>query len=129
MVDSDGQNLWLEFSCEVSVTNTADYEIHNIAKCFEAGYDLVCVIANNKSHLQAIEQKAKKELWAVLRKKIFFLQSSQVEAFLTSTKPKEKPQTEIVKGYRVRTEFVDTNENEADQFRKDIERILRKRKK
>lgn len=128
-IDVSLRNSDLNIACEISVTNTVSYELGNITKCFDAGYDMVCVIANNESHLNAIEQKAKKELSTSLRKKIFFLESTQMEVFLSSTKPKDEPPTEIVKGYRVKTEFVGGGENETEQFRKDIERILRKRRK
>lgn len=119
----------LKIACEISVTNTASYEVGNIQKSFVAGYDMVLVISDFEPHLQAIQTKAKKELSSTLFKKVLFIQSGDVKAVLESTKPKEKPKTEIIKGYRVKTEFVDTNENEANQFRKDIDRILRKKRK
>lgn len=127
-IDISLEREGLKIACEVSVTNTVSYEVGNIKKCFEAGYDMVLVISDNKSHLQAIQKKAKKEVSASLFKKTLFIQSIDVASILESTKPKEKPQTEVIKGYRVKTEFVDANENEVNQFRKDIERILRKRR-
>ena len=46
----------VKIACEVSVTNTPDYEVKNINKCFEAGYDFVCIVSNSDKHLESIKK-------------------------------------------------------------------------
>ena len=95
---------------------------------FEAQYQMVLVLSDHESHLKAIQDKAKKELSPSDYTKTLFVKSTDVKAILESTKPKELPKTEIIKGFRVKTEFESGTTDESEQFRKDIERILKKKR-
>lgn len=118
----------IRIACEISVSNTVSYELSNIRKCFEAHYDLVLVISDQEQHLKAIRTRAKKEFSSPLFKRILFTSSEEVKDVLISTVPKQEPKVEIIKGFRIRTEFEDTDENEAEHFRKAINRILKKKR-
>ncbi len=118
----------LKIACEISVTNTVSYEVMNIEKCIEAKYDLILVVSNNKKHLSDIKKKASLSIPKEVLSSVLFIESSEVKQILESCIPKEKPKTEVIKGFRVKTEFSGDTKNEASRFRKDIERILKKQK-
>ena len=43
-------------ACEICVTNTADYEVHNVRKCLEAGFRQVVVLCQNKTKLAHLRE-------------------------------------------------------------------------
>lgn len=118
----------LKIACEISVTNSIDYEVQNIHKCFQASYLMVLMISENDKHRENIQKRAKEVLDPRDFKRTKFISSDQVESIIKATIPKSKVKTEVIKGFRVKTEYDNRiNENDA-QLRKDIERIIRKRR-
>ena len=118
----------INIACEISVTNTAKYEVSNITKCLDAQYDLVLVISDNEKHLSSISRLAQKSLSVQEFKQTLFISSSDLKTVLESCKIQEPPSTEVIKGFRVKTEFDSSNTNDANRFRKNIERILKKKR-
>src|SRR6185295_1335396 len=43
-------------ACEVSFTNTVEYEVGNVQKCLEAGFRQVAVVCQKRSKLAQIER-------------------------------------------------------------------------
>lgn len=101
----------LRIACEISVTNTVDYEVKNIQKCINEGYHIIYMISANKEHLAEIRNASIKLIPAEHHKQLFFMQKEQVGNALdgllqTSKKPIEK----TYKGYRVK---VNINESKT----------------
>jgi len=100
-VDVHLQNENISIACEISVTNKAEYEVKNIIKCLNEGYDLVLSISQNSIHLENIATSAKNELSKPELKKVQFIDPQYVSAVLDEyvlQNNKEK----IVRGYRVK---------------------------
>jgi excisionase family DNA binding protein len=87
----------LRVACEVSVTNTPDYEVHNAEKCLAAGYDHVFVIVSNRKKLPLIERKLNAEIPTNLEHRVKACSLMDLLAFLQQssgldiTVPKAKP--------------------------------------
>ena len=86
------------------------------------------MIANNKKHLTHIEQLARKELSESQLKKVQFLQPDMFVSFLDSIVQKATKKEEIVKGFRVVTEFEKLENMDAKKLQSRIKNILRKKK-
>ncbi len=50
-------------ACEVCITTTDNWEVHNIEKCFQAGYDLILECSSNKLTLDRIQKKVEKNFY------------------------------------------------------------------
>lgn len=100
-VDVHLQNNHYVIACEITVTNSSDYEVKNIQKCLKSNYNMVICVSQNKKHLQAIENKLIKLLEAEEKKKVLFCNPKQLpqhlDAFILN-EPKEK----TIRGYKVK---------------------------
>ena len=89
-------------ACEISVTNTPEYEVKNIQKCLNEGFDRAFMISENMKHLHAIRELAVKEIDTTLHDKIFFVGKEQMHECLDDIVFKMNPPKEKkVRGYTV----------------------------
>ncbi len=96
----------LKIACEISVTNTIEYEVQNIQKCLTAGYSLVFMISNDLKHLNDIRTLAVQEIEPTFHHRIYFVSKNefvnQLDLFLAQmTQPTETR----AKGYRVKLNY------------------------
>lgn len=106
----------LRIACEVSVTNSAEYEVQNIKKCLEAGYSFVFMISNDRLHLEAIRNLAIAEIDSSYHSQLLFMPQENFSDnldLLLSHAPLP-PETETrVKGYRVKVKYTDTTDQKS----------------
>lgn len=96
----------LRIACEISVTNTVEYEVQNIEKCLSAGYTLVYMISNNPSHLAAIRSLAVSVIDATFHARVYFVSKDEFVEHLDLFLAQQTQVTEIrAKGYRVKVNF------------------------
>lgn len=133
MVDVSLRRDDLKIACEVSVTNTPEYEVQNIEKCFTARYSLVFMISNDTKHLDDIRKLASEVINAELHPKLFFVSQSgfinQLDLLLAK---KAKPVETRTRGYRVKLNYTGSaNTSGKQKALKDIivSTIRRKKKK
>lgn len=105
---------------EVSVTNKVDYEVHNIQKCIDQKIDHIAMVSNDTRHLSNIKSAAKKVLSKVKLKKVYFIFPSEVPTLLDSFMAPPKTKAEVIKGFRVTTDFENTNINDSKSIREHI---------
>ncbi len=123
-VDIGLHNKEIRIACEISVTNTASYEVQNIVKCLEAEYDVVCMTSPSDEHLEAIHERAKKELSTAQLKKVKFLDVRELQTFIQKNKAKLKPQEKIIKGYRVKVKYSETDPQSMEEAQKTIAKTV-----
>ena len=88
----------------------------------------VIVISKNRNHLKNIEQLAHKELSQKDFKLVKFIQPEELLAILDSYMLKKTKETEIIKGFRIETEF-DTQENSnIKNIKSHFSRLFKKKK-
>lgn len=95
----------IKIAVEISVTNTTHYEVQNIQKYLNNGYDVVFMCCNNSSHLQAIEKRATTTIQSKYLKKVRFGNMEALDRFLHIIHTEQKPKTKTIRGYKVKVGF------------------------
>jgi hypothetical protein len=119
-VDIGLHNSKVKIACEISVTNTADYEVQNIQKCLNAEYPIIFMMSPDTKHLDDIQKKAKEVLTKSELKKVFFFLPELFQNHLLEYVEKQKPKEKIIKGYRVKVNYSETSSEEQEQAQKSI---------
>jgi hypothetical protein len=114
----------LKIAVEVSVTNTTDYELQNIAKCLNEDMSHVYLISESKVHLTNIKKKAKEKFDALMYKKIGFGTPAQFLTFLGKFDTKPKKAIKKVRGYRVKSNYKDIGNSDANTRNQKIQDII-----
>ncbi|MBS1618358.1 MAG: type IV secretion system DNA-binding domain-containing protein [Bacteroidetes bacterium] len=100
-------------ACEIGMTTTADWELHNIEKCIDAGYDLVVAIAKNRNVVKVIEKKIRDSIDNAQLSKVMVIEAEALFEYL-DVEIARKPSTETrVKGYRVKVEYGTVSDGES----------------
>lgn len=77
----------IKVAIEISSTSKASYEVQNIRKCLEAGYDYVISVCSDDKQRSLIKRDAQKGLNLRERERVRFYHSVQVKDFLQSPHP------------------------------------------
>lgn len=105
-----------KIACEISVTNTVEYEVQNIQKCFTAGYSLVFMISDNTKHLAAIREQAVLGIDKLLHNRLYFVSKGdfvvQLDLLLAQ---KERPTETRKKGYRVKLNYTGSSDSRGQK--------------
>lgn len=118
----------LKIAFEVSETNKPAYEVKNIKKCLKAGCIPVIMVSKNRNHLDAIEKLAKEELSAKDITLVQFIHPNEVSALLDSFVMQPKKQEEIVKGFRIVTEFDNEDNSKIKNIKSTLAKLFKKKK-
>ncbi len=106
----------LRIACEISVTNTVEYEVQNIQKCFTAGYSLVFLISNDPIHLNGIRTVAISAIEQSLHNRLFFVSKDDFVNQLDLLLAQQSQPTEIrAKGYRVKLNYTGSSDASSQQ--------------
>lgn len=99
-------------ACEIGMTTTSQWELHNIQKCIASGYDLVVAIVKDmKTASQMLTEVSKLE--TSLQSKVKVLETESFIAYLDTEISKDMTTETRVKGYRVKVEYDTTETNHA----------------
>lgn len=113
----------LKIACEVSVTNTAEYEVQNIKKCLTAGYALVFMISNDSKHLSDIRKLTVSEVDQSYHSRLYFVSKEDLVKQLDLILAQQSKPTEVrAKGYRVKLNY--TPPSDAKGQKKALKDIL-----
>jgi len=115
-----------KIACEVSVTTTAIWELHNVSKCFAAGYDTVIVCAPDAKHREKIRLAILENVPEAQREHVFVVDPDALFKYLNEQIAESRGTEKIVKGRRVKTNYTPLSDSEAKQKEEAIKRILRK---
>lgn len=98
---------------EICNTTEPDWEVHNIQKCFGAGYDLIVAFSNERKSLDNIRKKAEELLNDEIRSKLQFFEPDGFFQYLDTELAKEASTEVRTKGYRVKVEYSAVSGDEA----------------
>ncbi|MFD2916816.1 type IV secretory system conjugative DNA transfer family protein [Psychroserpens luteus] len=118
----------MRIAFEISETNTSAYEVQNIKKCINDKCNSVVVISKNKKHLNDIQKLAHEELTNNQISLVQFIQPAQIAEVLDSQMILHKPKEEMVKGFRVITEYNADEVVSPNSIKSHISKLFRKRK-
>lgn len=106
----------LKIACEISVTNTVEYEVQNIQKCLKANFLLVFMISNDSKHLNEIRKLAVTTIDSSLHSRIYFVSKDEFVNQLDLLLAQEIQPTETrAKGYRVKVNYTGSADNLTQQ--------------
>lgn len=109
---------------EVCVSTEAAWEVHNIQKCMQSGYDLLVSCSNNQSTLEGIEQEAQKTLDQIAMTKVRFFQPEQLFLYLDQEAIKEASTEIRVKGYRVKVDYAAVSGAEMNVKKEQVSKAI-----
>ncbi len=134
----DTVDLYLErdgvkIACEVSVTNTLEYEMKNVTKCLRAGVSQVLVLSVDSEKHRRLSAAVANLLSPEEQKQVSCLMKEEFAHFLDSLPPPvvQKPlgsategKAKMVKGWKVRTNTVPTPQEDVSQVEKELAATL-----
>jgi hypothetical protein len=88
---------------EISVSTTAQWELHNIRKCLAANYTKIVVCTKSASKASQIRRMAMAELTAIQQAKIHVITPEDIQTLFVKEKPTDTVST--MKGYRVKVNY------------------------
>lgn len=94
----------VSIACEISVTNTIDYEVQNLQKCLNEGFTHILMLSKSIAHLRNIQTKARDVLSDNDLTKIEFKHPDDFIFYLDARMP-QKQSEKRVGGYRVKTDY------------------------
>jgi len=118
----------IKIAFEISITNTPEYEVKNIRKCLSNGFLPIVMVSKNKNHLNKIERLAIKELSKKDINYVLFIQPNEITDVLDGIQVKTEKSQEVVKGFRITTEFEESNISNPQNIREHIAKLLFKHK-
>jgi hypothetical protein len=118
----------LKIGFEISETNKPAYEVKNIKKCLKVGCIPVVMVSKSKHHLMNIQKLADKELSDKDKELIQYLQPDEISNFLDQFILEPSKKEEVVKGYRIVTEFDDEDKSKIKNLKSQIARVFKRKK-
>jgi hypothetical protein len=113
-----------KIACEVSVTSTDIYEVHNMEKCLSAGYDLVVECSTDTKTLENIRKAIELNLSATAQKKILVFTPDELFLYLDKQVAKDASSETLIKGYRVKVEYDAVSEEDMKKKRDTISQVV-----
>ncbi len=106
----------LRIACEISVTNTIQYEVQNIQKCLSFNFSLVFMISNDPKHLNDIRTLAVAEINQAFHNRIYFVSKDEFVNQLDILLAQKSQSVETrAKGYRVKLNYGSSNDSTGQQ--------------
>ena len=109
-------------ACEISVTSTPDYELGNVQKCLNAGYDTVVLVSADDKTLKKAEKHITGKLDKAHLPKVKFLSPEDLFAFLGSLSNSRTE--EVVGGYTVKVRVKPGSKEDAATRKKAISDVI-----
>jgi hypothetical protein len=108
---------------EISVSTTAEWELHNIRKCLAANYTNVVVCTKSGSKASLIRQKVMAKLTTIEQSKVQVITPEEIQTLFVKEKPTDAVTT--MKGYRVKVNYEQSGNINTNEI---IQRILNLKK-
>lgn len=118
---------------EICSTTDAEWEMHNIQKCMDAGYDTIISLCGDIKQLEKIRKKCLEYIPTITGKEVYFFTPDALFTFLDSETKTAVPQEQVIKGYRVNVTYDAVSPEDMQRKRASVAQVvmnsLRKRKK
>jgi hypothetical protein len=105
---------------EINDTSKDEWELHNIEKCLNAGYDLVVACSTDVIGIERMRSKIKERFDETLCNKILASTPDALFLFLDSEAAKEASSETRIKGYRIKVDYEAIPESEMTRKREAI---------
>lgn len=115
-----------KIACEISITNTVEYEFGNIQKCLASGYNYVVLVCDKKNKLSKLQKMVAEQLETTVVERVKFLEPDGFLSFLDELEASNQKQTKTVRGYKVSTNYVSTDASEQKAKGAAVAKLLAK---
>jgi hypothetical protein len=124
LVDVSLERNGKKIACEIGMTTTKEWEVHNIENCLAAGYDKVVAIAKNKDTVNLMQQVVNERIDATLIDKVLVMDSDSFIQYLSAEIAKETNTEMRIKGYRVKVEYDTISEQDMIKKKEKISKAV-----
>lgn len=118
---------------EICVTTTKAWEIHNIYKCLNEGYEIVVECSNDKRTIDSMKKEITQTLSEIEQQRVKVFEPEELFLFLEKNLHKETSIETRMKGYRVKVDYDDITTSEMLKKKESVAKVilesLHKRKK
>ncbi len=109
---------------EICVTTEADWEMHNIVKCINAGYDTIVSLSGDLKQLEKIKTKCRTGITDFEAKDIKFFTPDVFFQYLESQHLGEVATESTIKGYRVNVTYDAVTQEEMKRKRASVTQVV-----
>ena len=124
LVDVSLERNGKKIACEIGMTTTKEWEVHNIEKCLAAGYDTVVAIAKNKEAVNLMKEIITKRIDATIIDKVMVMDSDSFIQYMSAEIAKEANTETRIKGYRVKVEYDTISEQDMIKKKEKISKVV-----
>jgi hypothetical protein len=115
LVDVSLERNGKKIACEIGMTTTKEWEVHNIEKCIVAGYDLIIAIAKSKEMIKVMEEEIQQKIEVTFQDRVLVMEAESLFTYLDAEITKEATTETRIKGYRVKVEYGTVTEEEMQR--------------
>ena len=105
------------------MTTTKEWEIHNIQKCLNAGYDFVVAIAKNKEASRAMQEAVFQKIDTTSLSKVAVMEVESFLKYLDDETKEAEPEVRM-KGYRVKIKYDNVSDEVMNQKQESIAKAV-----
>lgn len=129
---SDGQGLvdvslernGKRIACEIGVTTSKEWELHNIEKCLSVGYEYVVAIATEVKAIERMQRQIDEKLPVELRKRVWTTDTESLFVYLDKLVAQDTVVEKRAKGYRVSVNYKSLSQSEIQKKREGLSQII-----
>jgi hypothetical protein len=125
LVDVSLERNGRKIACEIGITTSKEWEVHNVEKCLSAGYDLVVAISNEKRGVDLMQRQISEKLDTLAQAKILVMEPEQLFLYLDTQTAKEATTETRIKGYRVKVEYNPASLENAQRTNDSVTKVVR----
>lgn len=125
-VDVAVEHEKLSIAVEVSITTELDQEVHNVEKCFAAGFDWVVLLVPDRRKRARFLRDVAERLAEDKRERFQVFGPEDIDGFLIERAAELQASERTVRGYRVRTVYKASSPEDAKRRRDMINRTIAK---
>lgn len=111
-------------ACEVCVTTTEEWEVHNIQKCLDAGYDMIVECSTDKRVIENIRNRVKNILDIEAQSKVMICDPEHFFLYLDQEVAQGATNETRIKGYRVKVNYEAALNSEMKQKRASVTKVV-----
>lgn len=124
LVDVSLERYGRRVACEIGVTTSKQWELHNIEKCLTAGYEFVVAIATDGKAIEKMQKQIDTKLDAVLQKRVWATDVESFFAYLDKLIAQEASIETRMKGYRVNVNYKTLSQAEIQKKKEGLSQII-----
>ena len=109
---------------EICSTTEAEWEMHNIDKCINAGYTSIVSICSDAKQLEKIKQKCIAGITAIDLQKVHFFTPEAFFSYLNTVNISASPTEATIKGYRVQVSYDAMTDDEMNKKRASVANVV-----